>query len=122
MSKTDNEKFLELKKILVENNEKVIGVRIAHGYMGVGGSNRSGFQQSHCYEYTAQQLDGMEPFRVMNSEICALANDMLYLRHQGDDGMRVYTIDYPGCIMTGDSVAYDTVTAVRIRLLLAESE
>lgn len=120
MKGLEKEEILELQRILVQGNERVVGVRIAHGYMGVGGSNSSGFQETHCYEYTVEQFDGMEPFRIMGSEICALVNDMLYVRYKDGNEMKVYTIDYYGCTMTGDSVAYDTVTAVRIRLLLPE--
>ena len=119
-TKLPDEEILSLKAILVKDNKQVVGVRIARGYMGVGGSNRSGFQEAHCYEYTIEQLDGMEPFRVMNSQICALVNDTLYLRYKDDNEMKVYTIDFTGRTMTGDSVAYDTVTAVRISLLLKE--
>ena len=119
-NKLPDVEILSLKTILVKDNKQVVGVRIARGYMGVGGSNRSGFQETHCYEYTIEQLAGMEPFGVMNSQVCALVNDMLYLRYKDDDGMKVYTIDYSGRTMTGDSVAYDTVTAARISLLLKE--
>ena len=119
-TKLPDEEILSLKAILVKDNKQIVGVRIAYGYMGVGGSNRSGFQETHCYEYTIEQLDGMEPFRVMNSQICALVNDTLYLRYKDDNEMKVYTINSTGRTMTGDSVAYDTVAAVRISLLLKE--
>ena len=56
----------------------------------------------------------------MNSQICALVNDTLYLRYKDDNEMKVYTINSTGRTMTGDSVAYDTVAAVRISLLLKE--
>ena len=119
-NKLPDEEVLSLKAILVKDNKRVVGVRITYGYMGAGGSNRSGFQERDCDIYTIEQLDGMEPFRVMNSQICALVNDTLYLRYKDDNEMKVYTINSPGRTMTGDSVAYDTVSAVRVSLLLKE--
>ncbi len=118
----DHEKLLALEKILVKDNEKVVGVSILKGYMGVGGSNRSGFQTESCYDYTVEQLDGAEPIRVMKAEICALANDVLYLRWDVNGKRWIHAIDCDEgrCTLTGESIAYDTVVAARVVLNLKQ--
>ena len=123
MRRLDENEVFALEKILVKDNKHVVGVRIAHGYMGVGGTNRSGFEAESIREYTIEQLSEREPFWVTGSEICAVVDDVLYFRHEDRDGSkRVYTLDcnQKSYMMLGDGVAYDTVSAVRVVLLFAQ--
>lgn len=121
--KIPDEKISQLQKILVKDNECVAGLKIFHGYKGIGGSNSSGFQCESCQEYTLEQLEEMTPIRVPGSEICALVNDVLYFRCTTDGQIRVHTIDHreESCTIMGDSIGYDTFLAVRVALLLKEA-
>ena len=58
-------------------------------------------------------------------EICALVSDMLYLRSQDDQGKKgIFTRNHrkEGFIMTGNGIAYDTISAARVSLILAQKE
>lgn len=111
---------LKLRKFMAEDNDKVVGVKILRGYMGVGGSNSSGFQLVRVQEYPIEQLNEREPIWVVGSEICALVNDVLYFRCEADGEKRVYTLDHreETRMMVGDSIAYDTASAARVVLIL----
>ncbi|MBE6778293.1 MAG: hypothetical protein E7541_02795 [Ruminococcaceae bacterium] len=118
--KIPDDKMAQLQQILVKDNACVVGLKISHGYQGVGGSNSSGFQSESCQEYTVEQLEGMAPIRVLGTEICALVNDVLYFRREAAGQMQVHTIacNEGGYTVMGDSIGYDTVIAVRVDLLL----
>ncbi len=121
MSRLSDREVIELKKFLAEDNDHVVGVKILSGHMGLGGTNRSGFSATSEREYIIQQLSDSEPIWVMKSEICALVNDVLYFRCDGENGeKRVYTLGdkETGFIMVGEGIAYDTAAAVRVTLLL----
>ena len=110
-----------LDKILVKDNKYIGSITVIPGYYGIGGSNRSGFQGDwdSAVEYTAEALDGSEPIRVMGWEICALINDVLYLRYKKDDGeVNVVSVDRRKGeqIYLGDEVAYDTMYAKKVKL------
>lgn len=118
-----DEEILSLKTILVKDNKRVVGVEIVGGCMGMGGSNRSGFREniSQWHQYPLDALSGREPIRVRESEICALVNDVLYFRCEDKNGKkRVYTMNFreKEITMSGDSIAYDTVSATRVSLIL----
>ena len=122
------EEVLPLEVISVKENRRVIGVRIEPGSCGVGGSNTSDFSADSegAYGYTLEELDGRRPLRVENAELCALVGDVLYLRFKGREGTRkVLTLDSreEATVIRGAEIAYDTVSATRISLLLRrESE
>ena len=123
MKRLEKDEILGLEKFLAEDNDKVVGLKILRGHMGLGGTNRSGFCATSESVYTIQQLSGSEPIWVMNSEICALVSDVLYFRCDGENGeKRVYTLDERerGFIMVGGGIAYDTASATRVVLLLKE--
>lgn len=65
-------------------------MRIARGFVGRGGTNRSDFLENSVEECPIELLSGREPVRVHRFEICALVSDMLYLRSQDDQGKRGY--------------------------------
>lgn len=117
-----DEEILSLKTILVKDNKHVDGVEIEGGCMGVGGSNCSGFREyiGQGHRYSLDELNGREPIRVSKSEICALVNDVLYFRCEEENGKkRVYTMNFreKEIMMSGDSIAYDTVSATRVSFL-----
>jgi len=112
-----------LDKILVRDNKRVESVRFFPGYCGVGGSNTSGFSTDwdSAYEYTSEELDGRSPLWIHGEEVCALVNDVLYCRSEEENGKkRVYTKNFiqKEITMSGDSIAYDTVSATRVSLIL----
>lgn len=119
------EEILSLDTILVKNNHRVVGVKLIHGFSGIGGSNNSGFGAEPGKEivYTAEELDGRKPIRVEDDMICALANDVLHFRYRSYNGeMRTFTLDYRKrtYIARGDGIAYDTVSATKVVLILKE--
>ena len=117
------EDIFQLEKILVKDNKHVVGVQIAHGYMGMGGSNRSDFEAESTKAYTIAQLSEKEPILVTGAEICAVVNDVLYFRRKEKSGKKqVYTLDYTEKerTLTGDCIAYDTVAVTNVVLLLAQ--
>ena len=119
------QEIASLENFFVKDNNRVIGVRFEPGFSGIGGSNSSGFSadREKKFEYTAAELCGKKPFRIEKDELCALVNDVLYLRYRNRDGdMRVYVLDYRkrSLVTFGDGIAYDTVSATRITLLLKD--
>ena len=69
------------------------------------------------------ELGAKKPFRVEDDVLCALVNDVLYIRYRKRDGeMRVYPLDHRkrSLVTSGDEIAYDTVSATRITLLLKD--
>lgn len=117
--------ILSLETFLVRDNDRVVGVRFEPGSSGVGGSNSSGFsaREGKEFEYTVYDLCKKKPFRIEGDVLCALVNDVLYLRYINRNGdMRVYTLDYRkrSLVIRGDEIAYDTVSATRITLLLKD--
>lgn len=117
------EEVLALEKFLVKDNKRVIGVRIMPGYMGIGGSNTSGFSADSEKEryYTLEQLSACGCIWVEGVAICALVNDVLHFRYttsKGEKGM--YTLDYRerDYIIRGDGIAYDTISATEVILIL----
>lgn len=117
------EEIVPLDKILVRDNKRVKSVRFLPGYCGVGGSNTSDFSSDfdRKYEYTPEELDGNSPLWIHGIEVCALVNDVLYFRYKGRDGnMHAYTLDYRKrtTLIRGDEVAYDTIAATEVYLIM----
>ena len=119
------EEVLTLEKFLVKENHRVEGVSIVPGSMGIGGSNTSGFSADagEGQRYTAEELSGKEPIRVGNYELCALVGDVLYFRYKDQEGkMRTFTLNHrkKSYHVRGDGIAYDTVFATKVSLLLKQ--
>lgn len=119
------EDIIPLSSIRVEGNKRVRGVKLIHGSRGIGGSNTSGFCPSsdEPIVYTTEMLDGHEIIYVEGTAMCALVGDVLYFRHTRRDGeTNVFTLNYRdvSCTLMGDGIAYDTVEATRVVLLLDE--
>ena len=118
-----DETVISLDRFLVRDNKRVKGIRIMPGYKGIGGSNTSGFSSvdEKIQDYTAEQLNGADFLWVEGSSIRALAGDILHFCHKNQEGKHyVFTLDYRerDRIFIGDSVAYDTVSATEVVLLL----
>ena len=118
------EEVLPLEHIRVENNKKVVGVRLIRGCRGIGGSNTSGFSSfDDTVDYTTEMLVGHDPIFVRGCQICALVGDVLYLKCKDRNGEPdILTVDYRqgDRVLLGDGIAYDTVEATRVVLLLDE--
>ena len=119
------EEIIPLDRILVRGNERVVGVKLIRGCRGIGGSNTSGFSGFEDGEriYTAEQLDGRDIIYVEGVEMCALAKDVLYFRYTDRNGEKnIFTLNYREREYTaiGDGIAYDTVEATKVVLLLDE--
>lgn len=117
------EEVVSLDKLLVRDNKRVTSVRFFPGYCGIGGSNTSGFSEDwdRMYEYTTDALDGKSPLWIHGEEVCALVNDVLYFRYKGSDGnMHMNTLDYRkrNTIIRGGEVAYDTISATEVYLIV----
>ncbi len=121
-SRITEEELCSLKTILVQSNERVIGIQIARGYMGSGGTNHSDFSTESTTTYTAEELNGKEPIPVNKSEICALVNDVLYFRCKNNGELHTFTLDRETSeqLYSGDTIAYDTVCATKVMLLLKD--
>jgi len=120
-----NEEVLALKSFLVRDNERVTRIVVERGYMGLGGSNRSGFcaDSERTRIYDVEWLNGKETIWVSGDEICALVNDVLYLRYTNKDGERkVWTVSHEkdSATLIGEEIAYDTVSAERIELIIKQ--
>lgn len=116
------EEVLALDRFLVRDNKRLKGINIIPGYMGVGGSNTSGFQENWDKQrvYSLEELDGRDFIWVEGVSLRALVNDVLHLCYTDKNGEpQVYTLDYREVSHTvrGDDVAYDTVSATEIYLM-----
>ncbi len=118
------EEIVPLEKIRVENNKRVVGVKLIRGCRGKGGSYTSGFSAfDGARVYTREQLDGHEIIYVEGTAMCALIGDVLYFRYTDRNGEKnIFTLNYREREYTaiGDGIAYDTVEATKVVLLLDE--
>lgn len=118
------EEIIPLENIRVENNKRVVGVKLIRGCRGIGGSNTSGFSAfDSARVYTREQLDGHEIIYVEGTAMCALIGDVLYFRYTDRNGEKnIFTLNYREREYTaiGDGIAYDTVAATKVVLLFDE--
>lgn len=113
------EEVFALDKFIVRDNKKVGGVLIEWGYMGIGGSNTSGFSAETSHRYTEEILNEKPIIRVGKYELCALVGDVLHMRYKKENGeMRMITLNYRErpFVSRGGGVAYDTISAIQIML------
>lgn len=118
-----DEEVLALDKFLVRDNKRVRSVRIMPGYMGLGGTNTSGFSadSDRIREYTPEQLSGGSFLWIHGISVRALVNDVLHFCRTNKAGeSRVFTLDFRerDCIFHGEGIAYDTISATEVVLLL----
>ena len=123
LERLPDEEILGLERFMVRDNKRVKGVRIMPGYMGIGGSNTSGFSSDseRIRDYPLEYLKNNEFIWVQGVSVRALVDDVLYFCREGADGnSKVFTLNYRerDTIFRGEGVAYDTIAATEVVLLL----
>ncbi len=123
LERLPDEEILGLERFMVRDNKLVRAVRIMPGYMGIGGSNTSGFSSDseRIRDYPLEYLKNSEFIWVQGVSVRALVDDVLYFCRQGADGnSKVFTLNYRerDTIFRGEGVAYDTIAATEVVLLL----
>ena len=112
------EEIIGRKTILVRDNRRIKALYIYRGYMGIGGSNTSGFSSGAPDIYPLDTLDGSLPIYVLGDKICAVVGDVAYLVRTVNGKPEMYTLSYRETSLTlrGEGVAYDTISAAMIVL------
>ena len=123
LERLPDEEILGLERFMVRDNKRVRAVRIMPGYMGIGGSNTSGFSSDseRIRDYPLEYLKNNEFIWVQGVSVRALVDDVLYFCREGTDGnSKVFTLNYRerDTIFRGEGVAYDTIAATEVVLLL----
>lgn len=123
LERLPDEEILGLERFMVRDNKRVRAVRILPGYMGIGGSNTSGFSSDseRIRDYPLEYLKNNEFIWVQGVSVRALVDDVLYFCREGSDGnSKVFTLNYRerDTIFRGEGVAYDTIAATEVVLLL----
>ena len=112
---------MNLKNIVVADNDRVVGLEISNGTTGMGGSNCSGDLEDRRNRYSLQELKRKKPLKIWcGLELCAVIGDQFYLRSREENTLGVYGKE--GKYILGDSVAYDTYEYQKIRLIYREEE
>lgn len=118
LERVPDEEILALERFLVRDNKRVKAVRILPGYMGIGGSNTSGFSSDseRIREYPLEYLENGEFVWVQGYSLRALIGDVLYFCCND----KVYTLNFRerDTIFRGNGIAYDTIEATEVILLL----
>ena len=118
LERVPDEEILALERFLVRDNKRVRAVRILPGYMGIGGSNTSGFSsdRERIRDYPLEYLKNSDFVWVQGYSLRALVGDVLYFCSND----KVFTLNYRerDTIFRGDGIAYDTIEATEIVLLL----
>ena len=118
LERVPDEEILGLERFLVRDNKRVEAVRILPGYMGIGGSNTSGFSSDseRIRDYPLEYLKNSDFVWVQGYSLRALVGDVLYFCSND----KVFTLNYRerDTIFRGDGIAYDTIEATEIVLLL----
>ena len=113
-----DEEILALERFLVRDNKRVGAVRILPGYMGIGGSNISGFSSDseRIRDYPLEYLENSDFVLAQGYCLRALVGDVLYFCRND----KVYTLNYRerDTIFHGDGITYDTIEATEVVLLL----
>ena len=118
LERVPDEEILALERFLVRDNKRVEAVRIMPGYMGIGGSNTSGFSsdRGRIRDYPLEYLKNSDFVWVQGYSLRALVGDVLYFCSND----KVFTLNYRerDTIFRGNGIAYDTIEATEIVLLL----
>ena len=118
LERLPDEEILGLERFLVRDNKQVKAVRILPGYMGIGGSNTSGFSSDseRIRDYPLEYLENSDFVWAQGYSLRALVGDVLYFCRND----KVYTLNYRerDTIFHGDGIAYDTIEATEVVLLL----
>jgi len=118
LERLPDEEILALERFMVRDNKRVEAVRILPGYMGIGGSNTSGFSsdRERIRDYPLEYLKNSDFVWVQGYSLRALVGDVLYFCSND----KVFTLNYRerDTIFRGDGIAYDTIEATEVVLLL----
>jgi hypothetical protein len=118
LQRLPDEQILALERFLVKDNKRVRGIRVLPGYMGLGGTNTSGFSadSDRIRDYALEDLEKSGFVWVQGYSLRALVGDVLYFCH----GDKVRTLNYRvrDSRCHGEGVAYDTIEATEVVLLL----
>lgn len=118
LERVPDEEILALERFLVRDNKRVRAVRVLPGYMGIGGTNTSGFSsdRERIRDYPLDYLKNSDFVWVQGYSLRALVGDVLYFCHND----KVYTLNFRerDTIFRGNGIAYDTIEATEIVLLL----
>ena len=118
LQRLPDEQILALERFLVKDNKRVRGIRVLPGYMGLGGTNTSGFSadSDRIRDYALEDLEKSGFVWVQGYSLRALVGDVLYFCH----GDKVRTLNYRvrDTRFHGEGVAYDTIEATEVVLLL----
>lgn len=117
--KLSDEEIHSLNTILVRDNDRVVGIKITSGYIGIGGTNQSGFSAESEHIYRAEELSKRKPIDVNGAKICGLVNDLLYLSCK-EGGTHTLDRHNKERLYIGDCIGYDTATATKVILLFKE--
>ena len=118
LERVPDEEILALERFCVRDNKRVRAVRVLPGYMGLGGSNTSGFSsdRERIRDYPLDYLENSDFVWVQGYSLRALVGDVLYFCYND----KVYTLNFRerDTIFRGNGIAYDTIEATEIVLLL----
>lgn len=118
LERVPDEEILALERFLVRDNKRVRAVRVLPGYMGIGGTNTSGFSsdRERIRDYPLDYLKNSDFVWVQGYSLRALVGDVLYFCYND----KVYTLNFRerDAIFRGNGIAYDTIEATEIVLLL----
>ena len=118
LERVPDEEILALERFLVRDNKRVRAVRVLPGYMGIGGTNTSGFSsdRDRIRDYPLDYLKNSDFVWVQGYSLRALVGDVLYFCYND----KVYTLNFRerDAIFRGNGIAYDTIEATEIVLLL----
>lgn len=109
-----DEKVLALDKVLIEGNDKIIGLHFESGYYGCGGSNNSPYVRQVNFDRTLDELSG-QPFKeIFGVHVSAVVNDIVYLVNRAAQGKKVISFGANGKYDREYGIAYDTMEGVII--------
>ena len=118
LERVPDEEILALERFMVRDNKRVRAVRVLPGYMGIGGTNTSGFSsdRERIRDYPLDYLVNSDFVWAQGYCLRALVGDVLYFCYND----KVYTLNFRerDTIFRGNGIAYDTIEATEIVLLL----
>lgn len=115
-NKLTDEQVLALDKVLVEGNERIIGLHFEQGYYGRGGSNNSPYVTEVNFDRTLVELDG-QPFKeIFGVYVGAVVRDVVYLVDPTDK--KVIAFGANGKYDREYGIAYDTMGGFIIRPII----
>ena len=115
MEKLTKEEVFALKTILVEGNDKIVGIHFVCGYSGRGGSNYSSYTDEIDCVWELERFVDKTPQEDFGWYIRAIVNDVVYLTN---DNGKMVTLDDKGKLDGSYEVAYDTERYWRIKPVL----